>query len=335
MSVILAEGFENIGGSYEQFDLSLKYPGSSGDAVRYTGRHGGSSKLVKLGSANGKIVFIHSTELTTFTMGVAVAIDDILSSVVTCCEIMDGSANGLYRIRTFQDRSIAVLTWAGSTLARTPANTIPNAAFFYLEVQMTVGGSGSVIIRINGLQKATFSGNTGSTTAIQRIQMIRADNSAVSITDWYILDSTGPNNNFLGDCRVQDFLPTSDGTDNDFTASAGNRFQCVDETLQNGDTDYVYSSTAGNKQTFNMADISTTGTIVAVISTVYVRKDDAGSRSFKHRTRSGATVSDATEISINNSNLAFQRIEENDPNTGLAWLQAGFNAAEFGVLQVT
>lgn len=335
MSVLLAEGFENLGGTYEQFDFSLKYPGSTGDAERQSGRHGGTSKCVRLGSGNGKIVFVHSTTLTSFVMGCAVLIGDVFTSIVTCCQIMDSAANVLYKVQSYQDRSIGLLTNGGTVLARSAANTIPNNAWFYLEVKMTVGGSGSVTLRVNGAQVATFSGNTGSATPIQRIQMIRADNSVVTITDWYILDSTGPNNDFLGDCRVQDFLPTSDGTDIDFTASAGNRYACVDETLQNGDTDYVYSSTPGNKQTFNIADISTTGTIVAVITTAFVRKDDAGSRSFKLRTRSGATVSDGPEISINNSNLAFQKIEENDPNTAAAWSPANFNAAEFGVLQVT
>lgn len=56
-------------------------------------------------------------------------------------------------------------------------------------------------------------------------------------------------------CAVKLSTVTADGTDNDFTASAGNRFDCVDEATPNGNTDYVsIDSTSAQEQTFQMSD---------------------------------------------------------------------------------
>jgi hypothetical protein len=328
----MAEGFENLGGTYEQNDYSAKYPGSNGDSVRYPGRHGGSSKLISFGSGNGTLLFIADAPRSYVVVGCAIGLPGVVSYPMTFLQIRDASNNVLFKVRGDMDRSLTVLTGANAVLCNTGSLSIPGGGeFFYLELKLNINTStGAVTVRINGTQKATFSGNTGSTNW-QRVAWGRFDNGGVNATDLYVLDTTGPNNDFLGDCRVMDVLPDSDGTDNGFTASAGSRYQCVDETLQNGDTDYVSSTTPGNLQTFNHANISTTGTIVAVIPTVLVRKDDAGSRNFKQRTRSGATVSEGPDKSINNSYEWFSRVMEVDPNTGSAWSVAAVNASEHGV----
>lgn len=54
-------------------------------------------------------------------------------------------------------------------------------------------------------------------------------------------------------CAVVKVTVDGDGASNDFTASAGSRFQCVDETVPNDDTDYVsVDTTAAARQMFAM-----------------------------------------------------------------------------------
>ena len=67
----------------------------------------------------------------------------------------------------------------------------------------------------------------------------------------------------------------------------------------------------------------------------YARKDDAGTRQIQQMCLSSGTEEDSATITLGSNYQYYQDILETDPHTGVAWTVAGFNAATFGVKEIT
>ncbi len=66
--------------------------------------------------------------------------------------------------------------------------------------------------------------------------------------------------------------------------------------------------------------------------TCRARKTDAGTRSFKTIARSDVTEADAGAFNHASGSCGYyQDICEADPDTDVAWTEAGVDAAEFGI----
>lgn len=103
-----------------------------------------------------------------------------------------------------------------------------------------------------------------------------------------------------------------------------------------GDTTYILDSTAGHISDFAHEALSLTGTVFSVIHVSYVRKDDAGSRAFRQVCLSGGTTeTNGADISATNTYLYYLDCLDVDPNTSSAWTQSGYNAATFGMKEIT
>lgn len=105
----------------------------------------------------------------------------------------------------------------------------------------------------------------------------------------------------------------------------------VNEALQDGDTTYVYSSTNGHEDLYDLADLTATPTsIVAVNSRMYAKKSDAGTRNAQLRVKSGATEVGGTDTAMNTVYSWLNRVDTVDPNTSAAWTAAAINALQVG-----
>jgi hypothetical protein len=98
---------------------------------------------------------------------------------------------------------------------------------------------------------------------------------------------------------------------------------------------YIKSSTANQKTDFAHQAMTLTGTINAVIHRTLARKDDAGARSIKQICESGATEELSATYALGSSYSYYDDILETDPNTAAAWTAANFNAATFGVKEIS
>jgi hypothetical protein len=105
----------------------------------------------------------------------------------------------------------------------------------------------------------------------------------------------------------------------------------VDDVFENGDDDYLSSSTATDRNTFTFPDVGVTGTVKAVAINHISRKDDAGTRKIAGSIRIGATDYDGTGLDVATSWAAYQEIHETDPSTAAAWDVADIDTAEFGI----
>lgn len=210
--------------------------------------------------------------------------------------------------------------------------------WYHVEIKVLLHASaGTVALRINGIAEITATGLNTMATANNTINRV-----AFSMTgggggnniydDVFVWDTSGSiNTDWLGDCRIETLFPSGAGTTTQWTPSTGSNYQNVDETSPNNDTDYNYSATAGQIDTFALPNLgASSGTVMAVQSVLRHRKDDAGSRTLRRVFRSGSTNYEGADISVLDGYSFTREILEADPNTSSRWTVTNVNALEAG-----
>jgi len=209
--------------------------------------------------------------------------------------------------------------------------------WYYLEAKVYIHDSaGTFEVRLNEQVVIDLSGvdtrSWASSSGADIVCFFGGGGGVIHYDDIYICDTAGTvNNDFLGDCRVECLFPTGAGSSDDFTPSAGDNYQNVNETTPDGDTTYNESETVGHKDLFAYGNLATTaGTVHGVQTCLWAKKDDAGARSLGARVYSNATEGDGASNSLGTSYAYYFDIFETEPSDSLAWEIADVNAAEFG-----
>ncbi len=276
----------------------------------------------------------------TWIVGLALKVAALPSSALAFIQLLDAGTVQV-DLRLNADGTLTV-TRAGTTLS-TSASSIAAGTFYFIEFKCTISdAAGAYTVKVNGSSYTSGSSvdtkNTANATANQVLIGPAANRTTgnVDIDDLYVCDGAGStNNDFLGDVRVDAYYPNGNGNSSQLVNDLGNSTNNsthVDEALQNGDTDYVQSSTNGNKDTYTFTDMShTPTTIFGLQINMWSKKDDAGTRSLASVIRSAGADTDGTTQALSTSYVDYLQISEADPNGPTAWTKTAFNAAEFGV----
>lgn len=217
--------------------------------------------------------------------------------------------------------------------------THPVGAWHYYEMKIVINGaSGSCQLKIDGVQViAPFTLNLGTTNIgsvfLQGFVINTGQTQGNVFDDIYVVDtSSTPNNDFIGDCRVETIVPTAAGNSTVFTPSAGANYAAVDDlTVNDGDTTTVSSSTVGDLDLYTVTDLSPAAArILAVQSCITAKKSDAGTRSVAPAIRQGGTTYIGTDKALAQTYGVIEQIWNQDP-TAVDWTLANINADEFGM----
>jgi len=229
------------------------------------------------------------------------------------------------------------------TLLGTTA-AVTAGAFTYVEIKLLLSATvGTVDVRFNGVSVLSLTAqNTAAATTWTNIRLgllsAAVGNSIVSgrtydYDDLYVLDGAGaaPLNDLLGDVRVDARRPTAAGAVTGWTPLAGANWDAVNDTTPDDDTTYTSTSTVSATDTFVTEDAPIVGaTIFGVQHCLAMKKADAGTCTVAPVIRHGTTNYPGAPISPGTSYSYGVAIAATNPGTGLAWTEAGFNAAEFG-----
>lgn len=242
------------------------------------------------------------------------------------------------------DGSISV--HRNTTTIGTSAPGVLNTAGEYLQLQIKVVISdtvGSVEIRLNGSETPiialsnvdTRNAGTGVVNTIRLTSYSTSSGGDLAslFDDLVVWDTTGSvNNTWLGDVRVDSYMPSGDGDTTTMAPSTGTaHWQLVDE-VPASDTDYVSSASVGALDLFQMADMAhTPATVHGVVAVAQMLKSDAGAREVGITLKSGATESVGSNIALGTGSTKYQRVIETDPNGGVAWTKAAIDALQVGV----
>jgi hypothetical protein len=336
MALIFCDGFDH----YATADFLQKWDISTGQLPDVTtgGRFGGNKFWA--GGTNAiqqvvKIVPSYPTYIAGFAMN--------LSNYTTPLSLVEFRDQTTVQCKLIWDLSSGYLHayTAGSTDRGVCSSYISyNGVWRYFEIKVTIHDSaGAIEVRENGVTMLSLSGidtQASGNAIIDRVALGGAPGTSymnLSLDDFYLCDDQGSfSNTFLGDIRVQSILPSAAGNTTQMTPSAGSNYQCVDEAVPNGDTDYVSETTAGEKDTYAFGNLTpTSGTIAGVQVMINARKDDAGSRSIAPVYRPVSTDYDGTTVIVSDSYTYYREIAEVSPATSAAWTIAEINGAEFGV----
>ncbi len=105
----------------------------------------------------------------------------------------------------------------------------------------------------------------------------------------------------------------------------------VAQAQEDGDTTYVYGTTAGTQDLYNLAGLPYVPAVIHGVTTkVMSRKDNSGAKTMRVRLKSGATTSDSTTYALSTTYQYASRIDQVDPNTSAAWLASGIGALQIG-----
>jgi len=233
-------------------------------------------------------------------------------------------------------RVVSSTTWgiyrSGTQLATFTAPA--GATWVYVEVSATVHDStGTITVRLNGTQVATYTGDTrngGTATTIDRIVLGYIGGSDYAgglpyIDDLYISDSA-----FLGDVRVQTSVGTGAGSSTQFTPTSGSNYDCTNDIPDNA-ANYVASATSGHRDTYAMGNLTANTVLVHAVQLVtHAYKSDAGAASLKGAIKSGATVAYGATTALPTSMGAVTDIWLTNPDTSGAWSLATVDALEAG-----
>lgn len=334
MALLFFDGFE----TYATADITKDWTSTSGPvAINATGgRRGGGAMYAPNLSTFGWVSKALPGNYSTLIVGFAFNPNTIpaLSSYIV--RLMD---SGTQQLELAVNPTGNVVVSRNGTILGVSTAVIA-AAEQYLELKATIHDTtGSYEVRLNGVNILSGSNvdtkNTANATVNQVVLGV-SGNTGVSSTykydDFYVLDTAGPapNNDFLGDVRIDAVYPTADGNYTAWTPSTGSsHYALVDETTPNT-ADYNSSNTIGQKDSYVMGDPPslTSQIIYGVRVKVAALKDDAGSRSMKVGIRSGTTDSLSAAQALSTSQIYYSNIHEVDPNTGTAWTPAAVNAME-------
>jgi len=114
--------------------------------------------------------------------------------------------------------------------------------------------------------------------------------------------------------------------------TTGSNATVVNEPQQDALTSYVYDSTPGHADLYNIATIgSTPATVIAVTTRAYMQKSDAGTRTAAVNLKSGSTTVASPTVTLTTSGWQWAwRTDTVDPATSAAWTAAAVDSAQVG-----
>ena len=318
MGLVLVEGFDHWGEGQE----SLKFWSGSSFLKKTTGRGFiPGAEGIEVIFANPVSKFLPSSYSTICFGGAFQSID--YQGPFVAFFATDGTVvaqigqNGAGRLRVTDS---AGRTYDGTTI-------IPDSAWFQVELQIVVGTSGSFELHLNGATEiASTTGNFG-TSNINRVQFFCNGfiSGKIEVDDVYINND----GTFLGDIVVRTVYPDADGTYTQWTPDTGtSHYTRVNEHPIDGDASYVYDSTTGHKDSYDMQPLPGV-TVYGVQLNLGARKGDAGLRQIAPLIRQSATDYVGATSTLSLAYLFYSWILDQDP-TGSDWTATTVNGDEFG-----
>lgn len=348
MTLKLIEGFDHVSSTGPLGTKGWSFVTDSQSPIGITpGRITGNAFFITENSTASNIGAATKSlpsALLNFVVGFAFQTSNRPTQTTEFLMLRAGSTNTL---RICQDTTghMVILNSGGSGFTGSVLNI---NTWYFLEVKVVINGaSGSFSTQINGVTDiATTTLNFGS-SGVDNIQPIGGTPPAGTglshfagtnyYDDMYVLDtSASPNNNFLGDVTVETLYPSADGAHLQWTPDSGTaHFSRVNEhtgSYPDGDLSYVADDVSGDRDSYVYNDlIGTLGSVFAIQTNAYARKDDVGVRQINMVARPTTTDFDGAAQTLSTTYGYFSEIRETNPDTSSQWTIAQVNASEFGV----
>lgn len=334
MGLIFCDGFDHYTTLSQKYDTVSGSPSISSSGVR-TGTNG----LVLSSFTSVQKDF--TVTYYTLTVGVAMRFP---SSFTSSCQLISFRKSGNSQVvLTYNNGRLGVET-ANVNRGDCPGYMSSDNVWHYVEMQAicpttptTLAQVADVKVRFDGdliFDMSTLPLHTSTVYGFNQVVLLSSSSATIHMDDFYILDGTAPNDDFLGECRIETLFPTGAGTNTNWTPSTGSNYACVDENPPNSDTDYVSSSVVNTTDTYAFGNLTTSGItgVKAVQTSAFAKSVSTPVRVLNGVVLSGATTAAGTLDNITTTSYKFLETSHDvNPDTSTVWTETTVNAAEFGV----
>jgi hypothetical protein len=335
MTLTVVEGFDALTTAL----VASAYPlGSTFSPDMQPGRFGGQAYRPGPGNQNGFFT-LGTGSVSQCAFGAALSFTSAqfagFGTGVAVVRWLDGGGNRQAALQIASDGTVRAMQGVSTLLGASSAGVWTADAFQYLEVEFVLSDTVGVFkVWLNGVQIINLTnvdtkGQSATTFATLEFTGSGSGQGGFMIDDLYYNDVATR----IGECRVETIRPNADTADADWTPNGGTaHFSRVNETVSDGDTTYVSSSTVGHRDLYELGNLSgVPAAIHAVAPVMIARKDDATTRAVALVTDSGGTVTVGGNKAMTASYARYADILELNPDTGSAWDAAAVNALLVGV----
>ncbi len=226
-------------------------------------------------------------------------------------------------------------------LVATAGGTVFPNVWYYVEVKLVWGATGSAEVRLDGLSVGTASSvDTRTHTSDSGFSQLGFGVFAASpnvnssyYDDIYVCNDSGAtHNDFLGPVAVYTLFPTANGTTNQFTPTGvASNWDAVNEQAADTVT-YVGSSTPSNVDKYNVPDLPVTpATVHAVAVGSMATKSESSARQYRNTVTVGGTTANGATVTPAMSQYNTSHDLFVTAPGGSAWTASDVNSMEIGV----
>jgi len=345
MAIKFIEGFDAYGTSNGSAPLGLSEVWSGGaDIVNFTVQNGrlGSGKSIEIKRSSGTPIVTTPNlgNLATWYIGLGFKPQVAINGEVLLQLREDDDAT--LGVNLLMNSGGTISVRRGTTVLGTSAAVISTGLWHNIELYVLVHNStGAYELKVNGVSVLSASGvDTRAGTTNDYANRVRLSgpvggaNTGYLIDDFRVNDDSGsaPNNTWLGDRKVITLFPTAEGDTNNFTPQSGtDNALMVDESGMDSDTTYVESAVSNDRDLYQVTDLSDVTTINAIQHNIICRKTDVTDFTIEPVSKTGSTTDVGSGQTVGSTSFSNKyRIQETDPDTGVAWTDGGLDAAQFG-----
>jgi len=296
----------------------------SGDENNYMSPYLSSSPYTTLYTA-----FHHRTTTNSTTEAALVTFRDDLNGArqITITIQYNGSSGQIIRARRG--------TSTDTLLATSTANLPLAGTWAHVSVMVFVDQvNGRVKVNINSSTVIDFTGNTRNTAAsrIDRIRIHGRVGGQSNVYDNWVIATGDPNADApLPEIRIYTQFPSADDITQFSVSGAISNWAAVNEVPPNDDTNYTYSGTVGQQDTFVHTAPSIVSTVLGVRVNANLRRDDAGSREFVPVVKPAtSSYTPASNQGMYNRYWIQGYAWQTNPDTGVTWTPVEAMNAKFG-----
>jgi hypothetical protein len=344
MTLLAYNGFEGYADPYDQRD-SVDFIGyiERNNMVYSTGRNGGKSLKYNNDTLSPSLVkfnFLPIDNSKKAIMGIAIKFAGFRNQddIIHMCNGVNGWGGLVGELFTNGILKLKIMRY-NTTLDSYDLQMNINT-WYYIEAKINIHNTtGSVVIRVNEQEVASFSGDTDSGFSGSIVNTFEVDfphNVFMEVDDAYVADDQGTeNNDFLGDIRIDAVHPDGAGNYAQMTPSAGDNYECIDETEMD-DSDYVEGANVAEKDSYTYGSVPTDLDDAAIIGLQTknncLRTGAASNIKIDNFIRTGSTDYSQTSQDLPDTvGMISGDIIIEDPSDSNPWTQAKINACEFGM----
>lgn len=301
---------------------ALRVNPASGVAAYYGLRKvGANGKSAVLGIASG-------TVYATFYV-----YNDGAANGSNCLCTFAAAAGSTYAAALIYNAATGKLQFGGSSSGQTNGTMYGNV-WYRVDMAVTVNGATSCSIYTDaGVFIETVTGTAFNVT-IDTLYIGASIAPGAAGQNFYFDDVAISDSAVPGDCAIKVAVPTGDSATNTaWSASAGNKWACVDE-LPPSATDYIESLTTAGDRRYSAthascATLSINGPIKAAKVVGVLWEPTSTTTLGAIGIRSGSTNFELSNVDIGTTaEVTLARVDSTDPNTSAAWTISAVDAAE-------